>query len=703
MCFVQNKIISPEAQELIATKAFHREGLKRLAACLPAGEEELHLALVTAAEAADPAAFQMLFAAAALGGRKLAATLLTPARLMQTAAWHLAWIAWRMDGNVTEELLSALESVELGTDDERMLCLFVAAAWWRKHRPGEELPKQIPRLALHLGKQKDLGLRARIHLRQLGILIGGEAMAREAARMKVRLTPVQQGRELARMFTLLDGPLERFIPERAIHQYRGSLPMRRAVEAIGRNETCPCGSGRKYKKCCEARDRLRLRRSSSVPGVTKEELLEDENALLTEARMLAMGVGDVLRFPLERVPPEMEEKFLVGLVVLKKYEEVIAGMRHFGMSDRLHSVWSYMFDFATKSWRPDIARELMKVFPDASEKLGVEPHAGIRLLLVGDDPARAMRELEETIEAILRSRDLEELQRLIRVLVDSPYRGFGIMLGRSSLPLLNEEDATGVFEAMLDARAKLNLPPEDEFGDWMDERALRKARQHETAAAQEAQDRLEAKMKELRIAIEQRTLAERDLVLHRRQERRIDEETKNEPVPVLKSARERELEAKIKCLSALVTQRGEEKLTLRRELEANTRQNETVKSGAVASEGAKPEEAGESEAFEAVGNQPVRLLEFPRGFMETLRGFPKHVGRATMNRLGRLASGEPSAFDRIKQLKAYPTVLRARISDKHRLLFCLEPDRIRVVDLIQRADLDRRIERLKAGGLPPVG
>ena len=147
-----------------------------------------------------------------------------------------------------------------------------------------------------------------------------------------------------------------------------------------------------------------------------------------------------------------------------------------------------------------------------------------------------------------------------------------------------------------------------------------------------------------------------------------------------------------------MTQRGEEKLTLRRELDATTRQNETVKSGALASEGTKPEEADESEAFEAVGNQPVRLLEFPRGFMETLRGFPKHVGRATMNRLGRLASGEPSAFDRIKQLKAYPTVLRARISDKHRLLFCLEPDRVRVVDLIQRADLDRRIERLKASG-----
>ena len=67
------------------------------------------------------------------------------------------------------------------------------------------------------------------------------------------------------------------------------------------------------------------------------------------------------------------------------------------------------------------------------------------------------------------------------------------------------------------------------------------------------------------------------------------------------------------------------------------------------------------------------------------------------------ASGDrPGAFDAIKQLKVYPEVLRARVADKHRLLFCLMPDRVRVVDLIRRADLDRRIERLQASGLPPI-
>jgi SWIM/SEC-C metal-binding protein len=30
------------------------------------------------------------------------------------------------------------------------------------------------------------------------------------------------------------------------------------VEKVGRNETCPCGSGKKYKKCCGAEMGVRL-------------------------------------------------------------------------------------------------------------------------------------------------------------------------------------------------------------------------------------------------------------------------------------------------------------------------------------------------------------------------------------------------------------------------------------------------------------
>jgi len=33
-------------------------------------------------------------------------------------------------------------------------------------------------------------------------------------------------------------------------QETSQLPVKREEPKVGRNEPCPCGSGKKYKKCC---------------------------------------------------------------------------------------------------------------------------------------------------------------------------------------------------------------------------------------------------------------------------------------------------------------------------------------------------------------------------------------------------------------------------------------------------------------------
>jgi DNA-binding SARP family transcriptional activator len=51
---------------------------------------------------------------------------------------------------------------------------------------------------------------------------------------------------------------------------------------IGRNDPCPCGSGRKYKKCCGPRDqaaaveRAAAQRQADASGSTSAVLVEDE-------------------------------------------------------------------------------------------------------------------------------------------------------------------------------------------------------------------------------------------------------------------------------------------------------------------------------------------------------------------------------------------------------------------------------------------
>lgn len=51
------------------------------------------------------------------------------------------------------------------------------------------------------------------------------------------------------------------------------LPLRRAAERVGRNDPCPCGSGKKYKRCCEAKHQDR--EASPFAGMTMDEALAD--------------------------------------------------------------------------------------------------------------------------------------------------------------------------------------------------------------------------------------------------------------------------------------------------------------------------------------------------------------------------------------------------------------------------------------------
>jgi uncharacterized protein len=39
-------------------------------------------------------------------------------------------------------------------------------------------------------------------------------------------------------------------------QRKRASTLRREVPKVGRNDDCPCGSGKKFKKCCGAEGRL---------------------------------------------------------------------------------------------------------------------------------------------------------------------------------------------------------------------------------------------------------------------------------------------------------------------------------------------------------------------------------------------------------------------------------------------------------------
>lgn len=80
---------------------------------------------------------------------------------------------------------------------------------------------------------------------------------------------------------------------------------------IGRNDSCPCGSGKKYKKCC-------LGRPQNISAV-KSDLYDDINTL----DKLSNSINDLLK------KSDFEKALAVCRQLLKKYPGQIDGISRF--------------------------------------------------------------------------------------------------------------------------------------------------------------------------------------------------------------------------------------------------------------------------------------------------------------------------------------------------------------------------------------
>ena len=163
---------------------------------------------------------------------------------------------------------------------------------------------------------------------------------------------------------------------------------------------------------------------------------------------------------------------------------------------------------------------------------------------------------------------------------------------------------------------------------------------------------------------------------------------------------QRQLREEIKNLESELKERHNERNAMQRRLEKMEARAETLsRELAQAAPSAAHADAEHEEDLllpqEAEGNHPIRLVEFPRNFLERLGEFPHHIARGAMIILGRLAGGEAAAFNGAKRLKSAPDYMRQRVGIDFRLLFRLLPDRIQVIDLIPRQDLERRIKALR--------
>ena len=704
--------MSPELRQLLNRSKFHRGAVDAVAALLPEDDAALDALIGETVREKDQAGFIYITLAALQAERKVDARHLAGGAMMLPTSHLLGVIVWHMQGEVAGPLLQAMEHTMLRPAVEAA-GLFLMTAWVRAEA-GRSLPpgfiphaRMFARRAVSEPKVVSYLLAMALLEGDAGLLAVVTERFNKVAEEKVAAVKVEAHGLGEIYLKICRGNVCDLIPAEPPKVLVQGFTMRRAVARVGRNDPCPCGSGRKYKQCCLASDAERLQFSTDVAGKTVEEVQAEPEPHLTLAKLLKADPHEAVRWDPRKLKPELREEYFKKLGAFHFLERASEAFELLGWSDDLKKSWDFIGYCATRSERRDLLQRLIKINPHAPTLAADQPLA-VALLLAEDDPAKILQLLDERAMRMLRGEKADDWAGFAYPLLLSRFRSVGIFVARSFIPVLPQQQAARLFDYLLEARDKLNLPPDDPFGEILDERF----RSHdpgdskEAEALREVQQRLDAKAREvgqLKAALDQvhHEVAQRERV---RPPAAAAGPTAPALAPVTAAADEQalqEMRRKVEGLKTALKERHNERNLLRRELHQAHSDLEELRQKSAAAE---PEVGARLEPLEVENdlvlppepptNQPVRIIEFPKDFQVGLASLPRSVARGALTTLGRLAAGEPAAFVGVVRLKACQGILRQRIGSDFRLLFRLLPDRVVVVDLIPRQDLLRRIKTL---------
>jgi hypothetical protein len=509
-------------------------------------------------------------------------------------------------------------------------------------------------------------------------------------------------------------PLER-VPESPPPVTLEGFTVHRAVERIGRNEPCPCGSGKKYKRCCFEKDRARLLDSSAVPGLTQAELRQQPELGLTRERIEEMRSYELCKVDPAKVPAGLRLPYSDRLVTFGLLEQAVSALEKWPWEGPAQWVWEMLAYEVTRRGSKPLLERLLRLNPRGLESR-IHNRLAAELLLAGEE---GRQQLDLVEAAALRALSAEEATLAMADLAYSllDWRpALGIIAARCAIPTANPIEAETLLEELLKARDKLKLPPDDPMCDLIDDKLFPPDESAEEDSEELAQARreLQAKVREVR-----KLQAELDNLSHELEKResraqprpatpRDSPSRRPQPSPPAAAAappsppgvpesEAKALRERIESLKTRLKERHNERNLLRRELESAQAQIQSLRQTPAAPASIpNPEEAEDHwlDSGEVQTKQPLRLPDFPRRFDDLLAGLPSAAARSCLSLSGRLAAGEAAAFTGVKRLKALPDLYRQRIGEHYRLLFRLHPGRLEIVDLIHRRDLERKIKSM---------
>ena len=692
---------------------------------LPTGAEELDELLATAVEQSLDRAFTHLSLAA------LQHPLPVDARHLQGGAHLLpdpdlvARLAGHCHGDVADALVEAMKEGRLSWEREGVALLL--GAWWDQEKGEGHARKALVRQARLLCR-KSLSLSGELLVMATAQLLEDDELSELVSRLRAVAFEEEARAMRTSLLDLATRPVLEGLPARPVARSSGWRPIRRAVPRIGRNEPCPCGSGKKYKRCCQTRDQQRLGDSSDIEGVTGSELRRNLEEHLTWDRLEELRAHELARLDPRRIDPGLHVPIVRKLILFNEFQAVHRFFQTEGLASSLKDHLLDAVDAALRQHRTDEARALLELVEESVDEMSL-PMVVLR------------NELKE-------SPVLVEMERLARNvldeggvdfacdLVDSRWPHLGILVARGLLPVVTSFDRQTLLNSIGEARDRLDLPAidpiedilaawlgdelesdrwldrnlgrrplraldQDDGGDGDDSWASRESEPDGRDGSEAAPQRVDAEHgqaleeKEVEVRHLRDQLSELRGLLQEQEGERHGGTVESGPEA---DPRFGELRERVHRLKGELTQRHAERNQLRRQLDrmrkrvdALTAQQEEPRVPPGLEVSAAPPELPE----EPAGSLPPRLPRFSKRFRERLTTVPEGVKRRAILTVGRIAAGDSAALRGARRLRADRDLHRQRIGRDYRLLFRFHEDELEVVDLLPRQDLERTLRELR--------
>ena len=597
-------------------------------------------------------------------------------------------------GDVSSVLFQLLEADVLSSERDSLILYFLA----RKYKITP--PAQLITLLRHSTRRSYSAI-AQLQIGLAAKLLDHKDLNQVAAQqisLADLYSPVETG-----LLALFESPVIELLPNQTTSTLVKGQTHIRKTSKVHRNDPCPCGSGKKFKKCCINKD------------VVDDEWETNPSKTMTRQQFEHLRPHEMAALDLAELSTEYLRIAIDKFTTFKRWDDASSTIDL--LAERMNdsqfvTADDYRIDLlmtAIQAGNIEVAKKqkaLIQESLDSTVNIKFE---------IAEPTADSLSELNNLALESLQTQNHLLMIELAPTLLKF-FPAFGVFVARGILHENHPFDNETLVESIEEARDILQLPPNDYAQDLLD-MLLERNVYAEVSPKIETQSSVSSKKYESelldfqkkyksaqhQIASLEQNLQTQEQALKAMLVSDVQESTSPDAqVSEADKDRELQLKRKIQELKSLIKAGNSERSQLRSQLSnmQNSTSEKNQEEPEIESDNLASLEFDISqEQLEAIHNKQQKMTMIPV-FVEKARKnmqeVPEKIAQIAIQISANLATQLPQSWPNIKQLKSAKDVYSARLGIHYRMLFTIaaEQNELKVLTIIHRRELESALKKM---------